>query len=181
MLLICGSLRSQHLWANPMCLRHSAYSPLLSSSLQEVTASFSPSAHGTQFTQKKKRNTTEETGNKRRRHREGKFTFLFIKWAGDRETAECVSAAPWCSLWLQASTRLMFYASQGGGGTCILQVSVLTSVGVLKVKISCVYRVKCTTSATRTGKWSKISRRVEGRAGGTLRSGALAGSKRSTR
>lgn len=39
-------------------------------------------------------NTTEETGNKPRCHREGKVTFLFIYRGDDRETTECVLWSP---------------------------------------------------------------------------------------
>lgn len=68
----------------PLHLRHLAkYSPLAISALQEVTAFLSPLLPTTHdfeliYTEERKKNTTEETGNTPLCHREGKFAFLFI-------------------------------------------------------------------------------------------------------
>lgn len=76
----------------PVFASLSQIQPTAVSSLQEVTAFFSPPAHDILFHAHlhRRKNTTEETGNKLRCHREGKFAFLFIYRDDESKTTDYV-------------------------------------------------------------------------------------------
>lgn len=138
--------------------------PTAINTLQEVTAFFSPAAHGVRFQahlHRRKENTTEETGNTPLCHREGKFAFLFMSWDDDTKTAESSLFPP-----------LVFSVSLAGfkeidnthhnsleGLSCIQIVGSTTaySVASLKLKISSVHLIKFTEAAAQKKKQKKTS------------------------